>query len=50
MTGFLDAAGSVAESVEIRDMGNDVHYMLFEKRWHDYAAEQALFLSRAGKP
>lgn len=41
MKQFLADADRLAASVETKDMGNDVHYMLFEKRWHDYAAEQA---------
>lgn len=42
MSDFLSAARDVAASVETRDMGNDVHYMLFETRWHDYASDQLL--------
>lgn len=42
MRDFLTRAELSAASVEIEDMGWDVHYMVREKRWHDYTANQAL--------
>lgn len=47
MWDFLTRALSTAASVEVQDMGWDLHYLLLERRWRDYAATQVLaILSR----
>lgn len=44
MLGFLTRARSVAASVQVDDLGWDLHYLLREKRWDAYAAGQVLDL------
>lgn len=47
MSDFLTRARSTAASVEVQDMGWDLHYLIRERRWNHYAAEQVLRLGRA---
>lgn len=41
MADFLAVARRTAATVQVRDLGWDVHYLLRTRRWTDYAAEQA---------